>query len=52
MQTRQTDLLFDQIKVIQQPFARRGDPLALGLRSGHQIEGLNQNLFVVRQPQQ
>ena len=52
MQPRQADLLLDQIKVIQQPFASRGDAPALGLRAGHQIVGLNENLFVVRQPQQ
>jgi len=52
MQTRHTDLLFDQIKVVQKPFARRGDAPALGLRTGHQVVSLNERPFVVRQPQQ
>ena len=34
MQPRQANLLFDQIKVIQQPFARRGDAQRHGLADG------------------
>jgi len=52
MRTRQTDLLFHQVEIIQEPFARRATAPPFGLSFGHQIVGLDQNLFVVRQSRQ
>jgi hypothetical protein len=52
MQTRQTDLLLDQIEIVQEPFARRAAAPPFGLRASHQIVGVDQNPLVVRQTRQ
>ena len=52
MQTRHTDLLFDKVKVIQQPFTRQCNATTVGLRAGHQIVRLDDDAFIILQPQQ
>ena len=51
MPARHLDLLLDQVKIIEQPLRRRGDPPALVYRQGGMVEGL-EDLLVMIQPRQ
>ena len=46
------DLLFDQIKIIQQPLGRRRDPPILLGGLGDQVVGVEENPFVLIEPGQ
>ena len=49
---RGANLLFDQIKIVEQPFTGRRNVAIVADRFGHQFVRLQQNLFVGRQPSQ
>ena len=44
------NLLFYQIKIIQQPFAGRRDPFIFFYGSGEQIVNFQKDLFIFGQP--
>ena len=46
------DLLFDQVKIVEQPFAGRGDAAVCLDRRAEQVAGVAQNHFVFSQPRE
>ena len=46
------DLLFDQVEVVEQPFAGRRDPAVRRDRRGQQVAGFEQDALVLGQPRE